>query len=1846
MFVFRSRRLQFAVPFAILAVSLLLAYFAFVGSRSVSAAPTTMNFQGRLADASGTIVPDGLYNMQFRLFTVASGGSATWTETRETTNRVQVTNGLFSVQLGAVTPLSSSLFSGNDVYFEITLPTPGTATCNTASCASWESAMTPRHKMATSAYAFQSENANTLDGLDSTAFAAASGSANYIQNTTTPQTADFNITGTGTANILQAGEFDTAAAGTMYLGSTNATAISLEQSTTLAGTLTFSGSTSTTFLTPGSAGVPTKINIPIYNPGQFGQVLALGLPSTAHVDSRAISIFDARTAAHQPTLAIFSPDENNTVGFSWDGSNTTPTVKSSTNYLAIQGGANIALFLNDTVNNLGELRLGNAASNTGRISFTNYTNSFLAGIQSGVSSETYTSNLMTARGTAGQCLAVASVGTGYQQLGYSDCLDTSTGIQNGTSAQTADFNITGTGTVGTLQASTIDRATSGALTIGGANATSISLADNTVLGAGLSLTLTGGNTASRPGSPVEGMVFYDTDTKQLLTYSNGKWQADGKEAVLVAASNSSDADKAAADYVADGTDDQVQINAALTAADPASGSRKTGKVYLFGGTYTTHQTNNGNATILVPNNVTLAGSGSGTLVRLGDIDATDNLIENSDTTTGAGVTIRDFKIDGQDTANTAGSQSGIYLATIGSSTTQGAKVVNVEARDFRDIGIVLDNAENSIVERSVSLGSAYGISISWGSTNNTVTGNKFQNNSSTGMYLNDGTYNTITSNNILDNGSGGINFESSSQFNTLTGNTLRGNGGNTIRVASSNNTISGNTIYANGDAINFTGATANTVSGNNVDGSGGSGDGFRLTASSNNNTINGNNFRNTGGATTNDAIYIDASDSNTITNNGLADASCTTNCYAINIFNSTSDNTYLSGNTFNGSATINDAGTGTIYANQSKTAGGLDVLYKQAASAIAFQIQNASAKELFTADSSNSFIQIGSATTDNTAILFTLDQYNQASDPFGINGAMYYNTNTNKFRCYQSGAWADCIGSGSGANTTLSNLGSTNINAALNTTAGNLTLQTTTSGNIILNAVGTTELQDDTNVGGNLTIAATKSLTLTGGNFASRPAGSEGMVYYDTETDQLLVYTGGKWQADRSDAVLVAASNSSNADKSAADFVADGNTGTAADGDQVQINSALTAASGKKVVLLAGTYVADATILVPNNTSLVGVGNGTLIELADLDATENLIENSDTTTGTGVVIRDMKINGRNDLNTAGIQHGIYFNGMGANATDRVGGTISGIQAVNFINSGIALYASDNNIVLNNTAKANANGIQLDSASYNTVSSNVANSNLTSGIQIMGSSNNTVNGNTANNNARGIYLFLASSKNTITGNTANSSSTNGLDLSSTGEGNNLSSNTVNDTLGSAIYISSSSNKVSNNSINQSGSTSAVDAISLSSAGNNWITENAIYDTNCSSTCYGIVLNGTSGSNYLSGNTFIGATITISDSGSGNKYVGQSLAANGLNVLYKQAASATAFQVQNASGAALLTADSNSSNNRIQIGSNSTDATAIFFMLDRYNNGTDPTGSDGAMYYNTNLAKFRCYQGGWTDCITAAGANTALSNLSGVAINTTLVSDTNNTDDLGSSSTTWRSGYFGTALYTPAIRPLADSSTALLIQNAAGSTTVFTVNTSSNNVLVGNGTDGITLGTTGIVLTGTARPDVTVTLSPEYQGATFTGDGSNNNGSLSSDFCSGSSRQNINATACGATETHNYYNWTTTQATAQDYDIYVRYQLPSDYSTGSLSNMKIWGWGTTGASEVVTVAMYVDGTAAACSTSSDAVSSNTTWQQATTASPLGSCTPVAGDMVTFKVHVEAGQNNNVRAGAINISYKKKF
>lgn len=74
-----------------------------VGINSVlSQIPSTLSYQGVLHDGAGGAVPNGSYDITFRLYDVASGGTALWSET----NTVSVQGGIFSIILGNVTALN------------------------------------------------------------------------------------------------------------------------------------------------------------------------------------------------------------------------------------------------------------------------------------------------------------------------------------------------------------------------------------------------------------------------------------------------------------------------------------------------------------------------------------------------------------------------------------------------------------------------------------------------------------------------------------------------------------------------------------------------------------------------------------------------------------------------------------------------------------------------------------------------------------------------------------------------------------------------------------------------------------------------------------------------------------------------------------------------------------------------------------------------------------------------------------------------------------------------------------------------------------------------------------------------------------------------------------------------------------------------------------------------------------------------------------------------------------------------------------------------------------------------------------------------------------------------------------------------------------------------------------------------------------------------------------------------------------------------------------------------------------------------------------------------------------
>ena len=258
------------------------------------------------------------------------------------------------------------------------------------------------------------------------------------------------------------------------------------------------------------------------------------------------------------------------------------------------------------------------------------------------------------------------------------------------------------------------------------------------------------------------------------------------------------------DYLCDGTDDQVEINAAIQAL-PAGG----GEVVILDGTY------NITASIGVNKGHTkLRGNGSVTVLK-----AMKSNVIIINITKGY-CTIADLMCDGN-----KASFSGAY-------------------------GIYIASSSNTITGNTCNNSSSYGIYINNGSSN-IITGNTCSDNDDS-IYINNGS-NTITGNTCSDSGNYGIYINSGS--NTITGNTCSdGNIG--IYISGSSNTATGNTCgYTNNYGI-YIDDSSNTITGNTCNSSK-----MGIRINSDRNTATGNTCNNN-----DDGIYIRGS-SNTITGN-------------------------------------------------------------------------------------------------------------------------------------------------------------------------------------------------------------------------------------------------------------------------------------------------------------------------------------------------------------------------------------------------------------------------------------------------------------------------------------------------------------------------------------------------------------------------------------------------------------------------------------------------------------------------------------------------------------------------------------------------------------------------------------------------------------------------------------------------------------------------------------------------------------------------------------------------------------------------------------------------------------------
>jgi hypothetical protein len=244
-----------------------------------AASNSTLNFQARILQSSGSLVPDGDYNVEFKIYDNVSAGATAqgvctgnclWMETRTGVNTVRVVNGYVTANLGSVNPFGSIIPWDQDLY--VTMRVGGTGS------PSWDTEMvnlsTGRMKLSAVPYSFRAAvlmNAAGTSSFNADQLVQAGPSAAQTVNSAGAAIA-LDQTGAGTLlDLKQAGSSKLtvdASGNTLVLGTADIRGSSLSVgSSSVAGSLILNdGSSSTTTLQAAS----TASNLAFVLPSTLG----------------------------------------------------------------------------------------------------------------------------------------------------------------------------------------------------------------------------------------------------------------------------------------------------------------------------------------------------------------------------------------------------------------------------------------------------------------------------------------------------------------------------------------------------------------------------------------------------------------------------------------------------------------------------------------------------------------------------------------------------------------------------------------------------------------------------------------------------------------------------------------------------------------------------------------------------------------------------------------------------------------------------------------------------------------------------------------------------------------------------------------------------------------------------------------------------------------------------------------------------------------------------------------------------------------------------------------------------------------------------------------------------------------------------------------------------------------------------------------------------------------------------------------------------------------------------------------------------------------------------------------
>ncbi len=293
------------------------------------------------------------------------------------------------------------------------------------------------------------------------------------------------------------------------------------------------------------------------------------------------------------------------------------------------------------------------------------------------------------------------------------------------------------------------------------------------------------------------LTFTDavTGTKTLAELSTG-----GGISIIVAASNASAASKASAGatYTCDGTNDEVQIQAAIDAIVTTGGV-----VQLSEGLFNIHKStgNDYTAMIIVKDNIWLRGTGYATYLKLPDAFNLDgNIVGNCDRT-GADIIYHNARIsrirfDGNRANQSAGVQRG-YI----SYHSHDCVIEDCYWENFRYVAINPFYCYDFIIKNNYVSGLhlTTGIYVD-GTIDSIIEGNILRCEGGDSILLDDADNCVVSSNRIIG-GSSGIELRGGCAANSIIGNTIQDGGDYGIRLGQAGygnadlyNSVIGNTI--------------------------------------------------------------------------------------------------------------------------------------------------------------------------------------------------------------------------------------------------------------------------------------------------------------------------------------------------------------------------------------------------------------------------------------------------------------------------------------------------------------------------------------------------------------------------------------------------------------------------------------------------------------------------------------------------------------------------------------------------------------------------------------------------------------------------------------------------------------------------------------------------------------------------------------------------------------------------------------------------------------------------------------------------------------------------------------------